>query len=47
MITLPIWLFILCIIIGFPLIILILSFIGYIIYLSFKIIVEILKSYYH
>lgn len=45
MITLPIWLFILCIIIGFPLVLMILTFLGYIVYLGFKITNEILKSF--
>lgn len=44
MITLPIWLFILCIIIGFPLAVIILTFIGYTVYLGFQITIEILKS---
>jgi len=45
MITLPIWLFVLCIILGFPLVITFLSVIGYIIYLGVKIALELLKSY--
>jgi len=44
MITLPIWLFALCIILGFPLVIIILTIIGYTIYLGFKIGIELLKS---
>ena len=44
MITLPIWLFILCVIIGFPLAVIILTFIGYTVYLGFQITIEILKS---
>lgn len=44
MITLPIWLFILCVIIGFPLVAIILTIIGYIIYLDFQITVILLKS---
>ncbi len=44
MITLPIWLFILCIIIGFPLVVIIFTFIGYTVYLGFQITIEVLKS---
>jgi hypothetical protein len=44
MITLPIWLFILCIIIGFPLVIIILTFLSYTVYLGFLITINILKS---
>lgn len=44
MITLPIWLFILCVIIGFPLATIILTIISYTIYLDFKITVVIIKS---
>lgn len=44
MITLPIWLFILCVIIGFPIVTIILTIISYTIYLDFKITIEILKS---
>ena len=43
MITLPIWLFILCIIIGFPVAVIILTLIGYIVYLGVQITIEILK----
>lgn len=46
MITLPIWLFVLCVILGFPLAVLILTIIGYIIYISFKISTEIFKDYF-
>ena len=45
MITLPIWLFILCVILGFPLLVIILTIIGHIIYVSFKISEEIFKDY--
>ena len=44
MITLPIWLFILCVIIGFPLVIIILTVIGYIINIGFKVSIELIKS---
>ena len=44
MITLPIWLFILSVILGFPLVIIILAIISYTIYLGFKITIEFLKS---
>ncbi len=44
MITLPIWLFILCVVIGFPLVVIILTFIGYTVYLGFKITIETIKS---
>lgn len=43
MITLPIWLFILCILFGFPLAVIILTGIGLIIYWDFKIAIELLK----
>ena len=46
MITLPIWLFVLCVLFGFPLAVIILSVIGYIIYMSFKISIEIYKDYF-
>jgi len=45
MITLPIWLFILCVILGFPLLVIILTIIGHVIYVSFKISDEIFKNY--
>jgi len=45
MITLPIWLFILCVILGFPLLVIILTIIGYIVYVSFKISDEVFKDY--
>ena len=44
MITLPIWLFILCVIIGFPITVIILTFLGYTIYLGFLITIGIIKS---
>lgn len=44
MITLPIWLFILSIILGFPLVVIILTFISYTVYLSFSIAIDIIKS---
>lgn len=44
MITLPIWLFILCVIIGFPLVVIILTFLGYTAYLGILISIEIIKS---
>jgi len=44
MITLPIWLFILCVIIGFPAVIIILTYIGYTVYLSLLITINIVKS---
>lgn len=44
MITLPIWLFVICVIIGFPLTVIILTITGYAIYIVFKITIEIIKS---
>ena len=44
MITLPIWLFILCILLGFPLAVIVLTVIGYIIYMGFKMGIELLKA---
>lgn len=43
MITLPIWLFILCIILGYPLIIIILTIISYTVRMCFKIAIECFK----
>ena len=44
MITLPIWLFVLCLLLGFPLVIIIFTYIGIIGYTIFKIGIEVLKS---
>ena len=44
MITMPIWLFIISIIIGFPLLITILTILCYTIYIVIKITIETLKS---
>ena len=44
MITLPIWLFVLCLLLGFPLVIIIFTYIGVIGYIIFKIGIEVLKS---
>lgn len=44
MITLPIWLFVICIIIGLPLLIMVFTFIGYIVYLYFLLIIGTIKS---
>jgi len=44
MINIPIWLFVLSIVIGFPLLIIILTIVGYVIYLSFIIVVELFKN---
>ena len=44
MITMPIWLFIISIIIGFPLLITVLTIVCYTIYIGVKITIEILKS---
>ena len=44
MITLPIWLFVLCILFGFPLAVIILTVIGYIIYMGCKIGLNLLES---
>lgn len=44
MITLPIWLFVLCVILGFPLVIGVLIVIGFPIYIGVKISIELLKS---
>ena len=44
MINIPIWLFVLSIVIGFPLLIIILTIVGYVIYLSFIIVVDLFKN---
>ena len=44
MITLPIWLFVLCLLLGFPLVIIIFTYIGVIGYTILKIGIELIKS---
>ena len=44
MITLPIWLFVLCMLLGFPLVIIIFTYIGVIGYIILKIGIELIKS---
>lgn len=45
MITLPIWLFALCIILGFPLAIIILTIVCYTVYIGFTLTVELIKVF--